>query len=364
MPSIESPPALLAALEDELAALPASPAAQRRALEGLFRLFTSERRRLTRSRYLESPPLRSAYLRYYLPLNAARATCVLRDVRRLAPEIDQFEDIVDLGAGPGSASLASFFALPNTPPRRFLLCDQSSSGLGLARKLLVRSAELAGRTPVPLSLRAVRFPALPRLPPRAFVWLCMVLNEIETAQRAAWNPAPFFERLRRELDPGSVLAVVEPALRLPGRRLLEVHDQLLASGGWEVVAPCTHQERCPLLAASGRPWCHFHFDWKAPPFVEEIAGPLGLTRGHHSIAYLVLRRREAAEHSAAKTGSPSRARVIGDPMTVHGGERGLYICQHGQRRTLVSTQADLGRGDIIKAGRRGTPSQVLAPWPG
>jgi hypothetical protein len=194
------------------------------------------------------------------------------------------------------------------------------------------------------------------MPRRALVLASMVLNEAGIGARGGPDAAAFLGGLAGRLDPGSVVVIIEPALRAPGRSLLAVHDAAAASGAWRVLAPCTHQLACPLLRARDRSWCHFRIAWRVPRFVEEVAVPLGLARDPPSLAFLALERADRP----APGGDPGRARVIGDRMRVHGGKEGIYICREGQRELAVAPPAGLERGDVVR--RQGGQLEVDVPW--
>src|SRR5262245_8186024 len=251
---METRPELLSAIEAELARAPASLPRRVAALRELFQLFTRERGRLKHLSYLDIPKYRNAYLQYYLPLNIARASRALQQVCALHPEVSSLTDVVDLGAGLGSASLATLFTLP-ARARAYALFDRSRSALAVAARLLERSMSLRGKGPNgSIVTRICSLPILPSLPRRALVWLCMTLNEIEVGSRKGWSAGAFLAKLGERLESPSVVVIVEPALRLPGRNLLALHDAAAASGSWRVVAPCTHQRSCPLLKDPGRSW--------------------------------------------------------------------------------------------------------------
>jgi ribosomal protein RSM22 (predicted rRNA methylase) len=345
---LETPPLLVEALEAELAA--GGGRQRSRALSELFELFTRQRSGLASMRYLDIPRLRDAYLRYHLPLNCVRALYVIEEVRALQPQANELEEVVDLGAGPGSAALASLFFLRAGRPRVYTLLDRSRAAVGWGRRLLERCAAALAAAPAGaapclarVETRVARLPSLPPLPRRALVWLSMVLNELGGGSRRDARPeAILLDRLAAALDPPSLLLVVEPALRLPGRNLLRFHDAALASGSWRVLAPCTHQRRCPLLRAAGNSWCHFRFHWDAPEIVRQIAEPLGLEWRTPHLAYLVLERGAARAERPAACG-----RVIGDPMPLERGGRGIYVCAQGERRLLPLREQEIERGDLV-----------------
>ena len=166
--------------------------------------------------------------------------------------------MVDLGAGPGSATLATLLTLPGDISRSYHLHDRSRAALALARRLLERCtgsdpSEASAR----VSTRVGSLPRLPRFPRRALVWISMVLNELESSSKRGFDTEVFLGHLARAVESPSLVVILEPALRGPGRALLRLHDIALQSGAWRVVAPCTHQLSCPLprrvAGASPRP---------------------------------------------------------------------------------------------------------------
>jgi ribosomal protein RSM22 (predicted rRNA methylase) len=362
MRALSTPDALLTALEAELERVSVPRGAQIAALRQLFALFTTERRTLRRYRYLDVPRLRLAYLRYHLPLNTVRSLCVLRDLLSIDPAVAELAHVFDLGAGPGSSTLATYLTLEEATQREYVLADHSRSGLRAARQLLCASAAALGRAPPRTRTLEIRLPALPDVPGPALVWLSMVLNELDAPGRRGLDLERLFADLARKLPAGSVVAIVEPALRAPGRRLLELHSFLLESGDWQVLAPCTHQAPCPLLRARGRPWCHFHFAWQAGRVVEEVARPLGLPCDRASLAYLVLRRGPTSR-SSAPPHPESLARVISDPMRVRGDKLGVYICRAGRRDTTTRLPPGAARGDVVDPEAPTRTARIVRAWP-
>jgi ribosomal protein RSM22 (predicted rRNA methylase) len=361
MKSLETPKALLDVVDRYTASVKASRNSQLDALRELFEMFTTERQRLNRYHYLDDPKLRLAYLRYHLPLNTVRSICVLRDILARHPEVAELEQVVDIGAGPGSSSLATMLTLDEREGRRYLMTDRSARAARLAREIFPACAEAAKRATPPLLYLTQKLPTLPDFDRPALVWLSMVLNEIAQSGRRGIDIGRLFESLTRRLPIGSVLAIVEPAQRSPGLRLLELHDFILDSGAWTILAPCTHQKACPLLSESKRPWCHFHFRWDAGKSVERIARPLGLKLEQSAFSFLVLRRIDAQAEPATET--PDLARVIGDPMAVRGRTSGVYICRDGKRRIAKHLPKGAGRGDVVEAYARKPDERVIRSWP-
>ena len=348
---ITIPDSLTAALTEEVERAKVPLHRQVEALAELFDLFTRDRRDLPGRSYLDTPRHRLAYLRYHLPVNFARAAGVLRDLAAAEPRIADLDHVVDLGAGPGSASLAALLTLPRSEDRRFILTDRSRAALRLASSLLTACAAREGIEAPRPSCVAERLPSLPRIPPRSLVLLAMVLNELRGAGGRGIDTDVFLAHLDRAMIPGSVLVIIEPALRAPGRELLRVHDALAGSGRWRVLAPCTHQRACPLLRLRDRPWCHFHLELRSPRLVRDVARPLGLDHQRVSLAYLAVEKLAVDAPAAEQAPAADRARVIGDPMRVRGETSGIYICREGRRETLAEPPAGTGRGDTLRRRR-------------
>lgn len=355
---IRTPESLIRALQG----IPDRPAVplrkQIQALEELFSLFTTERAQLRRTSYLDIPKYRSAYLGYHLPLNFARCACALSQVRAAFPEVDRLDQVVDLGAGPGSASLATAYTLPAVPARRYALYDRSRGALKIARHLLERCAGAGAVEPGAVSrvhTHATTLPPLPDIPSPALVWMSMLLNELGVDERKGPRSADVVDHVTARIPPGSVLIVVEPAQREAGRRLLAVHDALVASRAWNVLAPCTHDRPCPLVRIRTRPWCHFHFEWHQDEPVRLVSEPLGLSSARSSFAFLAVGRGDPVVPRFR-----GGARVIGDTMKVRNGAKGVYVCQDGTRKVLSPPPPDTCRGDIVEVGADGARRRWLA----
>ena len=363
MPSLATPRPLLRAIKKQVGKVKVSLRSQGEALEELFQLFTSERQHLKRFSYMNDPRLRLAYLRYHLPLNTVRSICVLKDLLKRYPAIAETEWITDMGAGPGSSTIASLLTLPADRTRRYLLTDQSRGALRVAREIFEECAP-AEKDGVKTSITTLqqKLPMLPRFQGPTLVWMSMVVNEFDHPERRGIDIKRFFNKLAEKLPPGSTVVIIEPGLRQQGRRLLALHDSLLESQRWEILAPCTHQKTCPLLSEPKRPWCHFHFRWQPGDIVKQIAVPLGLTAGKGSMSYLAMQ--PAKEGGLLGNRNPELARVIGDPMDVRHTDAGIYLCQDGKRRVFRNPPKETTRGALLERGRQNRDARLVAPWPG
>ena len=152
------------------------------------------------------------------------------------------ESILDVGAGPGTASWAALEAWPSV--QRIAWIDRNAPLLALGRSLHAAP----GAPQADLSVTASEIaPALGTAAPADVVIASYALTEIAPAQAVA-----LLSRLW-ELA-GRLLVLVEPGTPEGFRRVLGYRAELLKQGAG-IVAPCSHHAACPL--ADNPRWCHF-----------------------------------------------------------------------------------------------------------
>ena len=139
--------------------------------------------------------------------------------------------------------------------REVILIDHDRRMIGLGQRLATAGDELDQASPAALGDQAPpaaqwkwRLSSITsdELPPADVVTAGYVLGELDLASalevaEAAWRAA-------RKL-----LVVVGPGTPAGFERIRAVRDRLLAAGA-EIVAPCPHAYRCPILEPD---WCHF-----------------------------------------------------------------------------------------------------------
>ncbi len=294
-------------------------------------------RALAGTRYLDRPDLLGAYLLALWPLSYAKTREVLAPLA-LKPG----GRVLDLGAGPGPMALAALDALG--PTASAVACDPSAAALGALTEMSSRySVETRGGD---LSLEPAGVYNI--------VLLGNVLNEL--AADGVGRAALLRRIIDRNLAPGGVLVILDPALRSTGRDVLEVRDALLAAGGLVALAPCIRQGPCPALERA-RDWCHAGRAWEPPPLVTQLDEATGLDHRSLKFAYLVLGR--AAEHvaPAVSANGLERFRVVSDPL-VEKGKRRIFGCGERGRLPLVRLDREAPEGDPIAVAQRGDVVRV------
>jgi len=204
-------------------------------------------------------------------------------------------EVLDWGCGSGIAG------------RAFLdhFGDKSVTGLRLWDRsaLAVAYATTRARTKYPeLKLRAGSETGAPP----ATLLISHVLTELTPEQ---------IQALAEEAAQAECVLWVEPGTYEASLTLIAVRERL--RGRVNIVAPCTHQERCGILSPENeRHWCH-HFASPPPEVFTDgnwarLAGGLGIDLRDLPLSFLVMDKRPVPALP------PGAGRVIGHPRIYKG----------------------------------------------
>jgi len=171
-----------------------------------------------------------AYLVTRAPATYAALSASFARVAEAMPGFSP-ESLLDVGAGPGTAAWASREVWPSLGTVTML--EPNAVFRDLASKLMPDARIVAGRLGT-------------ELPRTDLVTAAYVLAELPEAAAAGtarelWGAA------------SEMLVLVEPGTPGGFARIRAARAALIEAGG-HVVAPCTHDEACPL---QGDDWCHF-----------------------------------------------------------------------------------------------------------
>jgi ribosomal protein RSM22 (predicted rRNA methylase) len=233
MPTFALPPELKAALDPKI--------------EGLSRNDAARRANVISSTYRgggTSAPIRTeadalAYALARMPATYAATAACLHALQEIAPDFAP-SSLLDVGAGPGTATWAAaeIFSSLGT----FDLFDANMALRALAIDLATESHRLG-------ALRYQHGDA-PQLiasaEPADLVIASYVINELGDAARNALADAMWAKTK-------DTLLIVEPGTPAGYARIIAVRARLIGQGA-HVVAPCPHDNTCPLQPAD---WCHF-----------------------------------------------------------------------------------------------------------
>lgn len=223
---IALPDTLAEAVEAELGTH--DPAAIRNAADALSRAYRGQG---AISRVL-SPVERAAYLAVRFPSTFASAS-VVWDRLAHAVEPAAIETILDVGAGPGTASLAAAEAFSHA---RFLQGERDAGWRTVAERL-AKASRISAK---------FQIAALPEaFPEHDVVVAAYALNEL-----TATDATKAIEELWRSAR--KALVLVEPGTPKGFTIVEAARAQTIAAGG-HAAAPCTHDDVCPMTTAD---WCH------------------------------------------------------------------------------------------------------------
>jgi ribosomal protein RSM22 (predicted rRNA methylase) len=259
----------------------------------------------------------AAYLAVRFPATYAVNRKVFGYVRERMPEA-RFESLLDMGAGAGAVmwAAAEEFAF-----EEITCVERNSAFADLGRQMTTAADEG--------NVRAARWiigdlSQIRELPGHDVVAISYVLGELPDAQlentvRAAW------------LKARSLLVLIEPGTP-EGFRRIHGARALLLEGSAHIVAPCPHQETCPMFATGD--WCHFAARLERTAEHRRLkSGSLGYE--DEKFSYLV-----ASKDPVARLDS----RVLRHPL-VHPGHMRLTLCrpERAESKTVTKSQKVLWR---------------------
>ncbi len=262
-----------------------------------------------------------AYLAARMPATYAAVRASLDALGQARPDFSP-ETLLDIGAGPGTVVWAAAELWP-----------------GLARATLVEASAAARQTGESLAQRAglgveatwIDADATLDSPagrPAELVTASYLLDEIAPAARPG-----LIERLwSLTLD---TLLIVEPGTPAGWRRILDTRRHLTEAGA-HILAPCPHQEPCPLAAPD---WCHFSRR-VARSRIHRLTKDADVPWEDEKFIFVAASRRPAASHAS---------RVLTSPKT-GSGKVALKLCRpDGRAEEKLFTRRD---GPAFKAARR------------
>jgi ribosomal protein RSM22 (predicted rRNA methylase) len=177
----------------------------------------------------------AAYLTARMPATYAAIRRVLGEVAQtFAPK-----SILDVGAGPGTASWAALACWPEIAQVTQVEADARFSKL---------AQELVGQSGLPALANAkfIKSRMAEDATKAGLVIAAYVFAELE--ERAAGVAA-----LKLWTQTEDVLVVIEPGTPRGHARIRNARSALLDAGA-HMLGPCTHANTCPM---SGKDWCHF-----------------------------------------------------------------------------------------------------------
>ncbi len=267
-------------------------------LQGLSRNAAAERAALISQTYRDgggSSAIRSetdalAYALGRMPATYAAVSASLNALREIRPDFAP-TNLLDVGAGPGTATWAAAAAFPSLTS--LALLDSNSALRALALDLGGDSTRLLKMTYQHGEARA----ALADSEAADLVIASYMIGEIGDAERPALA-ALMWEKTR------DTLLIVEPGTPAGYARIIALRRQLIAAGA-NVAAPCPHDGECPILTPD---WCHFTQRLPRSRTHKQLKSA-ELPYEDEKFSYLALTRVPAARHPARVIAQPVVTKV-------------------------------------------------------
>ncbi len=238
-----------------------------RAIQELSSIFNHERHRLPE--YGKDERLVSAYTAFYALTNIPKLEATLKWLNPSVVSEWSDVELVDIGAGPGTMSLAWMSLFPET--KSIYQIEQSE----LMKK---QSAKVFQELYPQVNLR---FSGNQKSGKKRVALFGHSLNEMGV---------DLGMRFIRDLDPDYIL-FIEPGMKTVFPQMLEVRDALLKSGH-SILFPCLGQGECPLKNDSNE-WCHQYLHVKQNDEVERLTQLASKDRRHLPITVHLYQKGEA-----------------------------------------------------------------------
>ena len=190
--------------------------------------------------FMSSEADRLAYISVRMPATFMANTAVFKEVQQRLSN-HPIESILDLGAGPGTASWAAAQIFPNC--QKFTLIERDNKLIELGKSLANETNNTALQK---AQWQQEDLSQIPSLPEHDLVICSYALNELDQqiarhVLQRAWSAARI------------ALIIIEPGT-MPGFALIKQFRNDLINNGGHLIAPCPHQSECPIPPND---WCHF-----------------------------------------------------------------------------------------------------------
>ncbi len=236
-----------------------------------------------------------AYLVTRLPATYAVLARVFEELHSRLPDFTP-QRLWDLGAGPGTATLA---ALELWPELQSELVESQVAMVQAGRDLFAHLS-LSDQ----LQWHTHSLPGLPRQHTPDLISLSYIVNELSPDLRKQ-----VYQNLQNQQ---ALVVITEPGTPIGYQHILEARQHFLAAG-WQIVGPCPHALACPLPAGD---WCHFAQRLPRTSLHRQLKSG---SQGYEDEKFAWL-----AVHPT-QSGNPFEARILRHPRK-NKGNIGLHLC--------------------------------------
>jgi hypothetical protein len=338
-----------------------------RAIEELSDILTEYRDEgVQAGRYLQNPKYRSSYLLYYVPLQGAKFLALMDQHRQAMADLlsapkDRPLRILDIGAGPGTASLALLCWLQENSVARPVELNWIEGNRKISEdgRVLVdawREEFAPWKDQVKLNIQVGNWMQSDfENEEWDLVIFGHVLNEADLTSQNVRKIAKLTENFS-----GAGVLILEPASRQTSRQITKIRDEICEHiDGTTFYGPCLHSGRCPL--GEGRDWCHFSIPADLPgKWLESFNKHLSGRKEWLKFSYLWFAGK-GAEHLSKELKRAEKEewfRVLSDPIAT-GPRKKTLLCAPEAVKTMPSPNRPLWRGALIQVSLKTNGNTLL-----
>jgi ribosomal protein RSM22 (predicted rRNA methylase) len=231
-----------------------------------------------------------AYALARMPATYAAVTASLNALVEIRPDFAP-KTLLDVGAGPGTATWAAGEAFPSL--QDFTLLDANDALRALALGLVTDSFRLREVSYEHGEARVT----LKKADTADLVVASYMIGEISDAEQRALAEL-MWEKTR------DTLLVVEPGTPAGYARIIALRDRLITVGA-HVAAPCPHDGKCPLQMPD---WCHFTQRLQRSRAHKQVKGA-ELPFEDEKFAYVALTRVPVETHPSRVLAQPAVTKI-------------------------------------------------------
>lgn len=311
--------------------------------------------------------LRLAYFLYFMPSNLYRVASVWAELQRLGFQWKPSSfQAIEFGAGPASGACGiaagekyAPVGLPDLGSWALIEQDKAILELGSSwAEHYFTQLEKSEWSIRPFHRKIELSQGfLPPKAPRFNLWLMSyTLNEF--THSAEELSSALIKSWSKHLDDEGLVILVEPALKLQSRKLLELRKALLeekefSQSGLQILLPCLGHQACGALK-NPEDWCHEEVTWWRPPYFKKIDQMAGLDRKSLPFSYLVIAKSKRPRNEilpGISRGKPENRFRLVSPAHKEGRDLEFFLCgQEGKIRARFrpeSEDQEVQRGDIL-----------------
>ena len=248
--------------------------------------------------YMNENVFLSSYVRYFTWWNLVRLTRLFSNLPDECFPDNGDEPVVclDLGSGPLTVVTALFLARPELRNRKMLwyCLDVSANSMALGEDVFISVCAKLGSEPWQIVRVKGSFGTTIKQK-ASFITCANMFNELDQAMDM---PPEFkvkknYEQLGRYSAPEAKFILIEPGVPKAARTLALLRDRFLKAGA-KVVAPCPHDQKCPMdgfraYTGSKCKWCNFAFETTdAPRSLQKLSEQAKLPKERATLSFIAI----------------------------------------------------------------------------